>query len=33
MNWGKAKIIRLAIIIASLLLVASCGDKLTEAKK
>ena len=32
MNWGKAKIIRLAIMIASLLLVASCGDKLTEAK-
>ena len=32
MNWGKAGIIRLAIIVSGLLLVASCGDKLTGTK-
>lgn len=34
MNWGKEKIICLVIMIAGLLLlvVGSCGDKLTEAK-
>ena len=32
MNWGKAKIICLAIMIVGLLLLGSCSDKLTEAK-
>ena len=32
MNWGKAGIIRLAIIVSGVLLVASCGDKLTGTK-
>ena len=32
MNWGKAGIIRLAIIVSGVLLLASCGDKLTGTK-
>ena len=32
MNWGKSGLIRLAIIVSGLLLVASCGDKSTGTK-